>query len=143
MRDCVILINDRLVSLSHNSLLLVQPPTSSQSSSPICVRVLIRVVGTVGTVEKVFFVCRVLDTERLIVLVHDVFERGSSVLTNHWHSPSERLHHLRISSLTASNSADSVTSDSRTLTPRNPLENFFFFRDDSRGVVAHACSGLC
>jgi hypothetical protein len=38
MRDCAILINDRLVSLSHNSLLLIQPPTSPQSSSPRYVR---------------------------------------------------------------------------------------------------------
>jgi hypothetical protein len=43
-----------------------------------------------------------------------------------WHSCSEKLDHLRISSLTASNSADSVTSDSRALTPRNPSENFCF-----------------
>ena len=76
MRDCVILINDRLVSLSHNSLLLIQPPTSPQSSSPICVRVLVRVLGAVGTVEKVLFVCRVLPSEHLIVLVHDIFDRG-------------------------------------------------------------------
>ena len=53
MRDCVILINDRLVSLTHNSLLLIQPPTCPQSRSPTCVRVLVRVFGTVGTVEKV------------------------------------------------------------------------------------------
>ncbi len=36
------------------------------------------------------------------------------------------------SSLTASNS---VTSGSRALPPRNPPENFCFFRGDSRGVV--------
>ena len=30
----------------------------------------------VGTVEKVFFVYRVLVTEYLIVLVHDIFDRG-------------------------------------------------------------------
>ena len=78
MRGCVILINDRLVSLTHNSLLLIQPPTSPQSSSPICDRVLVlvRVLGVVGTVEKVFFVCRVLPSEHLIVLVHDIFDRG-------------------------------------------------------------------
>ncbi len=64
MRDCVILINDRLVSLTHNSLLLIQPPTCPQCRS-----------GTVGTVEKVFFVCR-LVSEHLIVLVHDIFDRG-------------------------------------------------------------------
>jgi hypothetical protein len=33
------------------------------------------VIGTVGTVEKVFFVCRVLPSEHLIVLVHDIFDR--------------------------------------------------------------------
>jgi hypothetical protein len=76
MRDCVILINDRLVSLTHNSLLLIQPPTSPQSSSHICVRVLLRVFGSVGTVEKVFFVYRALPWEHLIVLVHDIFDRG-------------------------------------------------------------------
>ena len=76
MRDCVILINDRLVSLTHNSLLLIQPPTSPQSSSPICVRVLVRVLGSVGTVENFFFVSRVLPSEHLIVLVHDIFDRG-------------------------------------------------------------------
>ncbi len=78
MRDCVILINDKLVSLSHtthSSSFNPQLP-SSQSSSPICVCVLVRVVGTVGTVEKVFFVCSVLATEHLIVLVHDIFDRG-------------------------------------------------------------------
>ena len=64
MRDCVILINDRLVSLTHNSLLFIQPPTCPQSSSPTCVRVLVRVLGSVVTVEKVFFVCRVLPSEQ-------------------------------------------------------------------------------
>ena len=57
------IINERLCNLNkwqtgsshtHNSLLLTQPPTSPQSSSPICVRVRVRVVGAVGTVEKVF-----------------------------------------------------------------------------------------
>ncbi len=33
-------------------------------------------VRTVGTVEKVFFVCRVLAREHVIVLVHDIFDRG-------------------------------------------------------------------
>ena len=75
MRDCVILINDRLVSLTHNSLLLIQPPTCPQSRSPTCVRVLVRVIGAVGTVEKVFFVCR-LASEHLIVLVHDILTEG-------------------------------------------------------------------
>jgi hypothetical protein len=69
MRDCVILINDRQVSLTHNSLLLTQYTTSSKSSSRICVRVL-------GTVEEVCFVDMILPTEHVIVLVHDVFERG-------------------------------------------------------------------
>ena len=32
-------------------------------------------VETVGTVEKVFFVCRVLVTEHIIVLVHDIYDR--------------------------------------------------------------------
>ncbi len=68
--------NDRLVSLTHNSLLLIQPQTSPQSGSPICVRVLVRVIEVVGTVENVFFVCRVLPSEHLIVLVHDIFDRG-------------------------------------------------------------------
>ncbi len=79
MRDCVILINDSLShtnSLVLNSLVLIQPPTSPQSSSPIWVRVLVRVFGTVGTVEKVVFVCRVLASEHLIVLVHDILDRG-------------------------------------------------------------------
>ena len=71
MRDCVILINDRLVSLTHNSLLLIQPPTCPQSRSSTCVRVLVRVFGAVGTLEKVFLVCR-LASEHLIVLVHDI-----------------------------------------------------------------------
>ena len=78
MTDCVILINDRLVYLTHNSLLLTQHPTSSKSSSLICVRVL-------GTVEKVCFVCMIPPTEHLIVLVHDVFGRGLvHVLVNHY-----------------------------------------------------------
>jgi hypothetical protein len=78
MRDCVILSLNKWqtgFSLTHNSLLVIQPPTSPHSSSPIYVRVLVRVVGTVWTVEKVFFVCRVLATEHLIVLVHDIFDR--------------------------------------------------------------------
>ena len=33
-------------------------------------------LGDVGTVEKVFFVYRVLPSEHLIVLVHDIFDRG-------------------------------------------------------------------
>ena len=68
-----ILINDRLVSLTHTTrsssfnpqlvLSLVHPSVS---------RVLVQVVGTVGTVERVFFVYWVL----LIVLVHDILDRG-------------------------------------------------------------------
>ena len=65
-------------SLTNNSLFLTQYPTSSKSSSRICVRVL-------GTVEKVCFVCMIPPTEHLIVLVHDVFERGIvHVLVNHY-----------------------------------------------------------
>ena len=76
MRDSVILINDRLVSLSHT--------THSSSLNPqlllslvhpsICVRVLVRVVGDVGTVECFFFVCFILVTEHLILLVPDICE---------------------------------------------------------------------
>ena len=85
MRDCVILINDRLVSLSHttdssslNTQLGETPSPKSSSSSRICVRVL-------GTVEKVCFVCMIPPTEHLIVLVHDVFERGLvRVIVNHY-----------------------------------------------------------
>jgi hypothetical protein len=54
MRECVILRNDKLVSLSHtthSSSFNSQIP-SPQSSSPICVRVLVRVVGTVGGLLK-------------------------------------------------------------------------------------------
>ena len=40
------------------------------------VRVLLRVVGDVGTVEKVLFVCLILATEHLIVLLHDIVKRG-------------------------------------------------------------------
>jgi hypothetical protein len=72
-------MTDLFLTHKTNSLLLIQPPTSPQSSSPICVRVLVRVFGTVGTVEKVFFVYRVLASEYLIVLVHDIF--GLSTLT--------------------------------------------------------------
>ena len=60
MRDCVILINDRLVSLTHNSLLLIQPPTCPQSRSPTFIRVLVRVLGDVGTVEKVLGIDKTL-----------------------------------------------------------------------------------
>ena len=58
MRDCHGNLNKWQTGFSrtHNSLLLTQPPTSLQSSSPIYVWVLVRVVGTVGTVETVFFV---------------------------------------------------------------------------------------
>jgi hypothetical protein len=65
-------------SLTHSTLLLTQPPTSPQSSLPICVRVLVQLVGVVGTVEKVFFLYfqLILVTEHLIVLVHDIFYRG-------------------------------------------------------------------
>ncbi len=68
MRDCVILINDKLASLSHtthSSSLNTQLLLSLDSSSRICVLVL-------GTVEKVCFVWMILPTEHLIVLVHDV-----------------------------------------------------------------------
>ncbi len=74
----LIFINERLCNLNkwqtgfpHTQL---TPPHSTPA--PICVRVLVRVLGTVGTVEKVFFVCRVLVSEHLIVLVHDFFDRG-------------------------------------------------------------------
>jgi len=42
------------------------------------VRVLVRVVEVVGTIEKFFskVVCLILPTEHLIVLVHDIVERG-------------------------------------------------------------------
>ena len=56
------------VSLTLNSLLLTQ----HKSSSPICVRVL----NILGSVEKVCFVSSILVTEHLIVLVHDIFDRG-------------------------------------------------------------------
>ncbi len=85
MRDRVIFINDRLVSLTHNSLLLIQPPTSPQSNSPIYVRVLVWVLGSVGTVEKVFFISRLLGSEHLIVLVHDIFDREKKNAFP-WHS---------------------------------------------------------
>ena len=42
----------------------------------MCVRVLVRVVGDVGTVEKVFFVWLILAMEDLTVLLHDIVERG-------------------------------------------------------------------
>ena len=80
MTDCVILMNDRLGSLTVNSLLLTQHPTS-KSSSPICVRVL----NILGSVEKVCFVSSILVTEHLIVLVHDIFDGGIvRVLVDHY-----------------------------------------------------------
>jgi hypothetical protein len=42
----------------------------------MCVRVLVPVVGDVGTIEKVFFVCLILVTELLIVILHDIVESG-------------------------------------------------------------------
>ena len=39
-----------------------------------------RLVRTVRTVEKVFFVCSILATEHLIVLVHDIIDRGFQVV---------------------------------------------------------------
>ena len=193
-------------SLTHNSL-LIQPPTCPQSSSPICVWVLVGVVGVVGTVEKVFFVCWLL----LLVFVHDIFDRGfvhefvtvltiietmsvresgsrltsescptrektwfTLVSTVRWHVVSFKTtkckgnrirswHVISNSFSTPSdtilgndktldfafwktwpppnlitdyiNSTDSFTSDSSALTTRNPPENFYFFRGDSRGVV--------
>ena len=44
----------------------------SHSWIPSCVRVL----DILGTVEKFCFVSSSLDTEHLIVLVHDIFDRG-------------------------------------------------------------------
>jgi hypothetical protein len=84
MRDCVILINDRLVSLScttHFSslnpqlLLSLVHPSVSESWSELS--------GSVGTVEKAYFVCLILPTEHLIELVQDIFERElyASLLT--------------------------------------------------------------
>ena len=46
--------------LSHTQL--TRPHSPPKSWLPIWVRVLVRVVGTVGTVEKVFFVWLILDT---------------------------------------------------------------------------------
>ncbi len=68
--------------LSHTQLTpphsTVEHPTSAKSSSRLCVRFL-------GTVEKVCFVCMIPPTEHLIVLVHDVFERGLvRVIVNHY-----------------------------------------------------------
>lgn len=68
MTDCVILMNERLGSLTLNSLRLTQ----HKSSSPICVRVL----NILGSVEKVYFVSSILVTEHLIVLVHDILDGG-------------------------------------------------------------------
>ena len=76
MRDCVILINDRLGSLSHTT-----------HSSSLNTQLLLSLVhtSTSDTVEKVCFVCMIPPTENLIVLVHDVFERGLvRVLVNHY-----------------------------------------------------------
>jgi hypothetical protein len=67
MKDCVILINDRLVSLSHT--------THSSSLNTQLLLSLVHVYVS-DTVEKVCFVCMIPPTEHLIVLVHDVFERG-------------------------------------------------------------------
>ena len=66
-------------------------------------------------------------------IISNSLSTPSSTQTNRWHSSSETLDHLRISSVTASNSAGSVISDSwgsRALAPRNILlvpDNFFFF----------------
>ena len=60
MTDCVILMNDRLGSLSHSthsSSLNTQLLPSPQH-------------------QKVFFVSSILTTEHLIVLVHDIFDGG-------------------------------------------------------------------
>jgi hypothetical protein len=78
MRDCESLYMTNGFPLTCNSLLLTQPPTSLQFSSPICVRVLVRVVGAVGAVEKVILICfrLILATVYLIVLAHDIFDRG-------------------------------------------------------------------
>jgi len=43
------------------------------------------VAGSVGTVEKAFFVCLTLATEHLIVILHDLVERGFvRVLVDHY-----------------------------------------------------------
>ncbi len=64
-------------------------------------------VGVVGTVEKVFCVCRVLcKGYRSCHVISNSFSIPSSTLTKSWHSSSERLDHLRISSLTPSTSSD-------------------------------------
>jgi hypothetical protein len=79
MRDCVILINDRLVSLSqttHSSSLntqlllsLVHPSVSESWSEWL---------GLSGLLKKSFLFTesQVLATEQFIVLVHDIFDRG-------------------------------------------------------------------
>ena len=65
--------------LSHTQL---TPPHSTPnfSSSPICVRVL----NTLGTVEKVCFVSSILVTEHLIVLFHDIFDGGFVHVIDHY-----------------------------------------------------------
>ena len=86
--------------LSHTKLTPPNStPTSPQSSSPIYVRVLVRVIGAVGTVENVFFVCRVLATEHLIVLVHDIFDRGFvHKLVDHYRNLSATVSGSRLTS---------------------------------------------
>ena len=80
MRDCHGNLNEWQTgfSLTHDSLLLTQPPTSPQSSSPICVREDIYVVPASGRGcrdcwKSVFCL---LSSEHLIELVHDIFDRG-------------------------------------------------------------------
>ncbi len=63
-------MRDWFLSHTHNSFLFTQPLTSPKFTSPIC----IRVVGAVGSVEKVLFVSLFLATEHLIVLVHDIVD---------------------------------------------------------------------
>ena len=76
MTDCVILINDRLVSLSH---------TTDSSSLNTQLLSLVHSSASDSSVEKVCFVCMLPPTEHLIVLVHDVFETGLvRVIVNHY-----------------------------------------------------------
>jgi hypothetical protein len=81
MRDCTCNLNKWQTgfSLTHNSL-LIQPPTSPQSSSPICVRILGPSGRNYRDCWKGLFCwlssCHGTSHTRLIVLVHDIFDRG-------------------------------------------------------------------
>ncbi len=105
--------------------LLIQHPTSPQSSSLICVRVLVPVLGVVGTVEKVFFISMLPLTEGLYTRFLTRFLtmiETMSVWVSFTTSPV--LPHFDTSCLSYQGQSDVIHIDHRWFHPTPKKKNF-------------------